>query len=265
MSIGTAKPDQEEQDGVVHHFIDSHEITDEVTAARFAQEAGELLDQLFEVHDQIVLTGGSGMFIDALIDGLDDIPTSPIIKAEIQLKLEKEGLDALLTELQEKDPEYFQQVDRNNPVRIIRALEAIRISHQKYSKLRKNKKQSKYFVRRYILEHPREKLYERINRRVDQMIELGLIEEVRSLIPYRQLNALRTVGYKELFDFFDGKQDLKTTIELIKQHTRNYAKRQITWTRRYTDAVRLNFTSADDLTEQILHSLINSSPSSELE
>jgi tRNA dimethylallyltransferase len=255
MSIGTAKPTLEEQAGVIHYFIDSHELPDEVTAARFAKEAESLLEQLFEVHQTIVLTGGSGMFVDALIDGLDDIPSSVTTKAELQLQLEKEGLQSLLIELASKDPVFFEQVDRKNPMRIMRALEAIRLSNRPYSELRTNTTKKKYNTKRFILQHPRERLYERINRRVDLMIEEGLIDEVRSLLPYRQLFALRTVGYKEIFAFFDGKHDLKTAIELIKQHTRNYAKRQITWTKRYQDAVFIDYTVIDDMTNLILRSI----------
>lgn len=252
MSIGTAKPRIEEQDGVVHYFIDSHELPDEVTAARYAKEAETLLEQLFEVHKTVVLTGGSGMFVDALIDGLDDIPSSATLKAELQLQLEKDGLETLLTELKQKDPIFYEQVDKNNPMRVMRALEAIRLSHKTYSELRTNSKQTKYDSNRFVIQHSRESLYERINRRVDQMIEDGLIEEVRSLVPYRQLFALRTVGYREIFEFFDGKHDLKTAIELIKQHTRNYAKRQITWTKRYADAHYLDYSSIEEMTDNIL-------------
>lgn len=252
MSIGTAKPRIEEQDGVVHYFIDSHELPDELTAARYAKEAETLLEQLFEVHKTVVLTGGSGMFVDALIDGLDDIPSSVTLKAELQLQLEKDGLDTLLGELKQKDPIFYEQVDKNNPMRVMRALEAIRLSHKTYSELRTNSKQTKYNSIRFVIQHSRESLYERINRRVDQMIEDGLIEEVRSLLPYRQLFALRTVGYREIFEFFDGKHDLKTAIELIKQHTRNYAKRQVTWTKRYADAHYLDYSSIEEMTDNIL-------------
>jgi tRNA dimethylallyltransferase len=134
----------------------------------------------------------------------------------------------------------------------MRALEAIRLSNKTYSELRTNSKQTKYNSIRFVIQHSRESLYERINRRVDQMIEDGLIEEVRSLLPYRQLFALRTVGYREIFEFFDGKHDLKTAIELIKQHTRNYAKRQITWTKRYADALYLDYSSIEEMTDNIL-------------
>ena len=143
MSIGTAKPSIEEQSGVIHYFIDSHELPDEVSAARFAKEAETLIEQLFVVHDTIILTGGSGMFVDALIDGLDDIPSSVTVKAELQLQLEKEGLEPLLNELKYKDLVYYEQVDKMNPMRIMRALEAIRISHRPFSELRTNSPKKK--------------------------------------------------------------------------------------------------------------------------
>ena len=195
------------------------------------------------------------MFVDALIDGLDDIPSSVTVKAELQLQLEKEGLEPLLNELKYKDLVYYEQVDKMNPMRIMRALEAIRISHRPFSELRTNSPKKKYSTQRFVIRHSRESLYERINRRVDTMIEDGLIEEVRTLLPYRQLFALRTVGYKEIFEFFDGKHDLKRAIELIKQHTRNYAKRQITWTNRYNDAIHLDYSSVDEMSKTILNSI----------
>ena len=255
MSIGTAKPSIEEQSDVIHYFIDSHELPDEVTAARFAREAEALLEQLFVVHNTVVLTGGSGMFVDALIDGLDDIPTSVTVKAELQLQLEKDGLASLLKELKSKDPIFYDKVDKKNPMRVMRALEAIRLTNRPFSELRTNNSKKKYHTHRFIIQHPRESLYERINRRVDAMIEEGLIEEVRTLLPYRQLFALRTVGYKEIFEFFDGKHDLMKAIELIKQHTRNYAKRQITWTKRYQDAHFLDYSTVEEMTETILNSI----------
>lgn len=253
MSIGTAKPTATELTEVVHHFINSHSITDEVSAARFAREAGELTEKLFESNDYLVLTGGSGMFVDALTFGIDDLPRNEELRKELSTLVEEKGLDILLTELKEKDPVYFENVDRRNPVRIIRAIEIIRLTGKAYSSLRsKTKKTTNYKIHRFILDHNREELYKRINKRVDDMINAGLLEEVKSLIRYKSLNSLNTVGYKELFVYLEEKITLDKAIDLIKQHTRNYAKRQITWLNKYTDAIHLNYTDVDDLLKKIV-------------
>jgi tRNA dimethylallyltransferase len=257
MSIGTAKPSTQEQDGVPHFFIDSHSIHEALTAADYAEQAMEVLTQQFRKYDTIILTGGSGMFIDALCTGLDNIPHSTEIRDKITEQWKVEGLACILEKLKAADPVYYDQVDRQNPVRIIRALEAIEITGQAFSSLRKAEKNIREFdVHYFIIEHEREMLYKRIDHRVDVMIENGLIDEARSLVPYRECNALNTVGYAELFDWFDGKMDFKEAIEKIKQNTRNYAKRQITWCRRYTDATRIHFSSdvklmVDDILSQL--------------
>ena len=257
MSIGTAKPSIQEQDGVPHFFVDSHSIHEAITAADYAEQAMEVLTQQFQKYDTIILTGGSGMFIDALCTGLDNIPHSTEIRDKITEQWKVEGLACILEKLKAADPVYYDQVDRQNPVRIIRALEAIEITGQAFSSLRKAEKNIREFdVHYFIIEHEREMLYKRIDHRVDVMIENGLIDEARSLVPYRECNALNTVGYAELFDWFDGKMDFKEAIEKIKQNTRNYAKRQITWCRRYTDAKRIHFSSdvklmIDDILSQL--------------
>ncbi len=244
MSIGTAKPSIQEQDGVPHFFVDSHSIHEAITAADYAEQAMEVLEQQFQKYDTIILTGGSGMFIDALCTGLDNIPHSTQIRDKITEQWKVEGLTCILEKLKAADPEYYDQVDRQNPVRIIRALEAIEITGQAFSSLRKAEKNIREFdVHCVIIEHEREILYKRIDHRVDVMIENGLVEEARLLFPFRGCNALNTVGYTELFDFFDEKMDLHEAIEKIKQNTRNYAKRQITWFRRYTDATRIHYSS----------------------
>jgi tRNA dimethylallyltransferase len=256
LSIGTAKPTKEEQKGIKHYFIDSHSITDEVSAARFANEAESLLQELFKSHDTIVLTGGSGMFIDALCFGIDDIQTDTAIRDELIAYVDKNGTKELLKELEDKDPVYFQKVDKANPVRIIRAIQVIRSTGKPYSELRTGEKRTHNFtIRRFIIEHPRDQLYDRINRRVDIMISEGLIEEVRSVKEFKELNALRTVGYKELIDYLEGKTDLDKTLELIKQHTRNYAKRQLTWFQRYKDAAIIPYSSNDQMLKEIIDDL----------
>ena len=177
------------------------------------------------------------MFISALCDGLDEIPHSPELRDKLNEEVRLHGLEALLQELQQSDPEYFARVDRENPVRVIRAIEAMRISGKPYSEMRSRRRQERFFESiRFVIDLPRELLYDRINRRVELMFEAGLVDEVASLKKYRHLQALNTVGYKELFAYFDGKISLDEAREQIKQHTRNYAKRQLTWFRRDTGA-----------------------------
>lgn len=258
LSIGTAKPTPEEMDGVPHYFIDSHNLSDEVTAAQFEREGLQLLNNLFQEHQVIILTGGSGMFVDALCNGLDNIPTSRQLRDELQQEVDNGNLSALLEELKDKDPIYFEQVDRKNPVRVIRAVEVIRLTGKPYSELRKAAPQKRPFeVQRFVIDHEREALYKRINLRVDLMMEAGLLEEVKSVIEYRHLSSMNTVGYKELFNFLDGNCSLEEAIEMIKQNTRRYAKRQLTWLRRNPDAQWIPFSSTEKMMEQIIEHLKN--------
>lgn len=253
MSIGTAKPSQEEMQEIPHYFIDSHSMEDEVNAARFASEAETLLTDLFQKYDTIILTGGSGMFIDALCYGLDDIPHDQVVQQQLNQAFEQEGLQPLLRELEQKDPEFYSVVDKNNPVRVIRALEAIRITGLPYSSLRKGaKKQQNYIVRYFVIDVPRDVLYERINLRVDQMIEKGLEAEANALLNYRQLKPLATVGYSEWFRYFDGEIDREMCIDLIKQNSRRYAKRQITWFKRNEEAVWIPFNATEMMQQEIV-------------
>lgn len=256
ISIGTAKPTAEEMEGVPHYFIDSHYLKDEVTAAQFEREALSVLEDLFQQHETIILTGGSGMFVDALCNGLDDIPTSKALRDELQQEVDNGNLPTLLEELKEKDPAYFDQVDRKNPVRIIRAVEVIRLTGLPYSDLRKAApKERPFAVKRFVIEHNREFLYDRINRRVDIMMEAGLLEEVKSVIQFRHLSSMNTVGYKELFNYFDGNSSLEEAIEMIKQNSRRYAKRQITWLKRNPEAQWIPFSSSEKMTQQIIDHL----------
>jgi tRNA dimethylallyltransferase len=233
MAIGTAKPSLAEQKGVKHYFIDSHQIKDQITSAQFEKEALTILENEFKKHGVIILVGGSGMFINALCDGLDDIPSDKDLRDELSDEVKKDGLVALLSELQIKDPEYFAQVDQQNPVRLIRAIEAIRLSGKKYSELRAKSSATRPFaIQKFVIDLPREILYQRINQRVNLMMEKGLLEEVKSLLPYRNLQSLNTVGYSELFAYLDGEIALPEAIDLIKQNTRRYAKRQLTWFRK---------------------------------
>jgi tRNA dimethylallyltransferase len=254
LSIGTAKPSIEEQDAVPHHFINSHSIEEEVTSYQFEEEALNLLKEEFKTKDVVVLVGGSGMFIDALCIGLDNIPNSPEVKLKIQKELEENGLEPLLVELMESDPEYYEQVDKSNAMRIERAIEVIRLTGKKFSELRKQKPPPRPFkVHRIVLNHDRQVLYDRINRRVDIMIEGGLLEEVQSVQSQRHLSSLNTVGYKELFAYLDGHSALEEAVEKIKQNSRRYAKRQLTWFRRHPESQWIRYGAEKDMLNAVIN------------
>lgn len=256
LEIGTAKPTLEEQDGVPHFFIDSNSVTDEVSSARFEQEGLQILNRIFETTDTAILVGGSGMFIDALCNGLDNIPADSNIKHGIQKEFDEFGSLPLLEELKEKDPEYYNSMDKNNPMRVIRAIEVIRITGKPYSELRKAKPKKRPFqIHKFVINHDRQTLYDRINLRVDLMIEAGLINEVKSVIEHRALASLNTVGYKEVFEYLDGKTSLDEAIAQIKQNTRRYAKRQLTWFRRHEGAIWIDYDTNEIMVATILNNL----------
>ncbi len=256
MSIGTAKPDNGEMQGIKHYFIDSHSILDELNAADYAKEAEQVLNTVFAEKDYAILVGGSGMFMDALCYGLDDIPHDAAVQNQLDERFKKEGLLPLVVELQEKDPEFAQQADLSNPVRVIRALEVIQITGQKFSSLRlKQRKTHPFDICYFTIEIPREVLYARINERVDLMLELGLEEEVKSLIPFKHLKSMQTVGYSEWFDHWEGKTERDTCIELIKQNSRRYAKRQVTWFKRNNDILRIPYGSTLEMSDFILKNI----------
>ena len=234
MSIGTAKPSQEELNLVKHHFINSLSISDTYTAGDFELDGLRLLDELFKKKDQVILVGGSGLFIKAITDGFDSLPeVKPGVREELNSVLAESGLGTLQNRLKELDPEYYKEVDLNNPQRVIRALEVCISEGKPFSAFRKDEKKARAFKTVKIgLNQPREVLYERINKRVDNMIREGLLDEVKSLMPFRSSNALNTVGYTELFDFFDNQVTLPEAVEKIKQNTRKFAKRQLTWFRK---------------------------------
>jgi tRNA dimethylallyltransferase len=237
MSIGTAKPSLEEMQGVTHHFINSHSISEPYNVGKFETEAIALLDELFKSKDIVVMVGGSGLYIDAVCKGFDELPEADeALRTKIDSMLENEGIQSLQHLLKELDPVYYSQVDLNNPQRLSRALEVCLTSGKPYSTLREGKSKKRNFeIIKISLNTSREILYDRINKRVDQMMEHGLLDEVKKLIPFKTANALQTVGYKELFDYLENKTDLKTAIELIKQNTRKFAKRQLTWFKRDTE------------------------------
>ncbi|MSP69365.1 MAG: tRNA (adenosine(37)-N6)-dimethylallyltransferase MiaA [Bacteroidetes bacterium] len=247
--IGTAQPTPEEIQEVAHFFIASSSINEHIDAGRYGKEARELLISEFKKHAIIIMAGGSGLYMDAVINGFDELPdANPTIRAELNLEFQEKGISVLQDELKKLDPIYFAQVDKHNPARLMRAIEICRLSEKKYSELRLGKAESNAFeVLKIGLDLPREELYARINNRVEVMFENGLEEEARSVFPYRKMNALQTVGYKELFDYFDGHLTKEKAIELIKQHSRNYAKRQLTWWRRDTAITWFNPTQLKEI------------------
>ncbi len=234
LDIGTAKPNHVELAEVKHHFINSLELRDDYSTSQFEKDAIKVLDTIFSKNENALLAGGSGLYIRAVCDGIDELPgKDEETRKIIQDLLEKEGIESLKNLLHKLDPEYYASVDLANPHRLIRALEVCMVSGKKYSDFRTAKKIERSFqIIKIGLLLEREELYNRIDSRVDEMIRSGLIEEARKLLPYRNLNALNTVGYQELFEYFDNKISMQVAIDLIKKNTRNYAKRQMTWFRR---------------------------------
>lgn len=234
MNIGTAKPSPVELQAVKHHFINNLSIHDYYNAFMFEQEVLQFLEKYFLSRDLAFMVGGSGLYIDAVCNGLDDLPTiQPEIRQKLLQKYENEGIERIRFELKQIDPEYYLQVDLKNPKRILHALEIFYQTGKKFSQLRQEQKRIRPFnIIKIVLNQDREVLHERINKRVDVMIENGLFEEAKSLFPYRQLSPLQTVGYREPFGFFEGKYDEEEAVRLIKRNTRHYARRQISWFKR---------------------------------
>ncbi|MBR6878232.1 MAG: tRNA (adenosine(37)-N6)-dimethylallyltransferase MiaA [Bacteroidales bacterium] len=234
MSIGTAAPTPKELHEVKHHFIHNISIFNQYDVATYEKDALLLLSQLFMDHQEVVLTGGSGLFIDAVCNGIDAMPDiDTAVRDRVSKLYQQHGLIALQDELKQLDPEYWAIVDRKNPRRLQRALEVCYQSGDTFTSFRKATKANRDFnIKKFALLWDRQELNNRINQRVEQMLTQGLVDEARKLYPYRHLNALNTVGYKELFDYFDGKVDLMEAVEQIKLNTRHYAKRQMTWLRR---------------------------------
>ena len=239
MNIGTAVPTSEELNEVQHHLIQHKSIHDKYTVGDFEKEAIQKLDFLFKKKDFVIMVGGSGMYADSLMFGLDSFPKiSPEIRNQIELFYKSHGLKGLQELLLKKDPKYYTRVDIKNPTRLIRAIEVCIASEKPYSSfLGKEKKPRNFVSKMVILHRPRKDLYERINHRVDQMIEVGLIKEAQKLLPNKDLSPLKTVGYKELFPCFEGKETIQDGTSKIKKNTRRYAKRQITWFKKYNNAL----------------------------
>ena len=234
MAIGTAQPTAEELAAVHHYFIADREPEDDFNCGRYEVEALTLLERLFTENKYVVAVGGSGLYIQALCSGMDTLPEADEeLRNSLKQRLESEGLDSLFAELQLLDPAYAEIVDRFNPARVMRALEVCISSGIPYSQQRSgNVAERPFNIIKIATDMPRDILYDRINRRVDMMVEDGLIAEANAMYPKRHLNALQTVGYREVFDYFDGKCSLDEAIELIKRNSRRYAKRQMTWFRR---------------------------------
>lgn len=237
LKIGTAVPSAEQLKTVAHHFIQTKSIHEYYNASMYELEVIELLNTLFQKYKVVLMTGGSGMYIDAVCYGIDDIPSvDEEVRNNLIHRLNTEGLESIRKELKIIDPQFYSMVDLKNPKRILKALEIYYVSGKPYSSfLTRESKKRDFNIIKIGLELNRKELYDRINKRVEEMVNLGLIEEAKELHKYKELNALNTVGYKELFDYFEGKHSLQEAIEIIKRNTRHYARKQITWFNRYTD------------------------------
>lgn len=244
LNIGVARPSIEELAEVPHHFIASHSIHEPITAGIFLEAARARIQTLFQQHEVVVVVGGSMLYTDALLYGLDDLPSDKKIKEKFEVILKEKGISFLQAQLQIQDEAYHLEVDKQNPHRLIRALEVIEITKVPFSQLRRGEKKELGAEAHYFfLNRDRAELYDRINARVEQMFETGLVDEVNSLQDHAHLNALNTVGYKEVFSMLKGELNERTAIELIQQHTRNYAKRQMTWYRNRTDVESLDLSN----------------------
>ena len=238
LRIGTARPTEAEMQEVKHYFVGTLGIEDYYSASLYEQQVLELLEKEFQSHDYALLSGGSMMYIDAVCDGIDDIPTiDDQTRETMKRRLKEEGLEALVEELKRLDPDYYEIVDCQNPRRVVHALEICVMTGKTYTSFRSKERRSKersrnvrpFRIIKIGLDRPREELYNRINARVDQMMSDGLLDEVKALYPKKELNALNTVGYKELFDYLDGRWPLEEAVERIKGNTRRYARKQLTW------------------------------------
>ena len=270
--IGTAAPTADELARVKHYFIASRELEDDYNAGQYERDALELLEELFKTHDVVVMTGGSMLYADAVCKGLDDLPAVPAeIREEVKRNYEQGGLSWLQSEVQRLDPDYWKIVDQQNPARLMHCVELSRTAGKPYSSLLTRTMHNAQFtmhnaqlglrsfrIVKVALDRPREELYDRINRRVEQMIADGLEQEAKAVYPKRHLTSLQTVGYREMFAYFDGEYDLDRAIELIQQNSRHYAKRQLTWFRRDKEIHWLNANNAYEKNIHIIDDLLGS-------
>lgn len=253
MAIGTAQPTAAQQQEVKHYFINQYPVTEALTAADYETLALDSLNDIFKTHDTAVVVGGTGLYIKALCDGLDDMPdVNEDVAKEVNQHYRIQGLHWLQDTVHSEDPEFYEQAEVQNPARLLRALIFKRSTGESIIHFRTgNKKQRAFNIIKVGLELPREVLYEHINTRVDGMIKDGLVEEVKALLPYRHLKNLQTVGYAEIFDYLDGDYTLDEAVAKIKQHTRNYAKRQMTWFKRDKEMIWFN-AGEEGLVEKIV-------------
>ena len=251
--IGTAAPTPEQLQRVKHYMVANHQLTDYYSASMYEQDVLEILEKEFQSHDIALLSGGSMMYVDAVCKGIDDIPTvDDETRAWMKQRFEQEGLEALCEELRQLDPDYYAIVDKKNYRRVIHALEIIHCSGKTYTSFRTNTQKERPFkILKIGLTRDRNELYDRINRRVDKMMEEGLLEEARRMYPLRQLNALNTVGYKELFNYFDGIWPLEEAIERIKGNTRRYCRKQLTWYKNDEDIKWFNPDNVEEIIKYI--------------
>ena len=240
--IGTAAPTAEEQARVQHYFIGTRSLEEDYNAGEYERDALVLLEELFKTHEVVVMVGGSMLYADAVCHGLDDIPSvPPDLRARVKTQYEAHGIEWLQAEVQRLDPAYWEEVDQHNPARLAHCVELSLTIGQPYSSLRtKSRKQRPFRILKIGIARDRTELYARIGERVIQMVNYGMVDEARAVYPKRRLNSLQTVGYRELFDYFDGRYDLDRAVELIQQNTRHYAKRQMTWFRRDKEIQWLN-------------------------
>ena len=231
LKIGTARPSNKQMSEVKHYFVGTLGMDDYYSASLYEQQVLSLLDDIFKTSDYALLSGGSMMYIDAVCNGIDDIPTvDDETRETLKKRLLMEGLESLCEELRQRDPEYYEIVDKQNPRRVVHALEICVMTGKPYSSFRTQEKKVRPFrIIKIGLTRPREELYKRINRRVDKMMKDGLLEEAKEMYPKREVNALNTVGYKELFEYMKGKFTLHEAVERIKGNTRRYARKQLTW------------------------------------
>ena len=256
ISIGTAKPTIEELDKVKHHFINNKSIDELYSAGEFEKDVINLLPSLFAKNNIVIMTGGSGMYIDAVCNGLDELPRNIIIREELNKTYKEKGIISLQEELKLKDPDHFLNIDKNNPQRLIRALEICRITNKPYSLLLNKKKKTRNFkIHKIALKVDKEILQNRIEERVDKMITNGLEKEVKNVFNKRHLNPLKTVGYKEIFEHLENKSSMKDAIEKIKVNTRKYAKRQITWLKRDSEYLMISSSKKENRMSEILNYL----------
>ena len=256
LTIGTAVPSIDNLNEIKHHFIQSHSVKDYYSIDRFEKEVLNTLDSIFVKTNIAIMTGGSMLYIDAVCNGIDELPDpDPDLRDELNKQFEKDGIEGLRIQLKKLDPDYYETVDLRNPKRLLRAIEVCLTTGKPYSSLRTSTKKERPFkIIKIGLNLPRDILYNRINQRVDKMIEEGLVEEALQVFPFRHLNSLNTVGYKELFDYFEGNTDIATAIDLIKRNTRRYARRQLTWFRKDKDITWFQ----PDQNEEIIQYLMSS-------